>query len=347
NAFDVQAVFPVDEEPDFGLGDTVRVVEPQSGLIVDTRIMGEERSFGSDGIDVRLDLGRSAQGSAQAVLKEAGLDEPVTPMGLATPVGLRAYTASPGVRVLVNPYASSRAEGVEIHGSTTPGFTPTNFTLLARGPETRFYFNHLTRGVRWYFKARSYGGGQYSDWTPEVSAISGVIGGGDIGERVIQEINIALEAITEDLIAARAVSGEKIKENALEVAHFAKGIRPIEIVDELPELPDERYPEGSTVYLAPESKIYTTDGLTWSTFEIGPGSITETEIADDAITTPKLAANAVTAAKIAAQAIQAAHIAANAVQAGHVAAGAIGTDQLAANAVTAAKIAAGQILAEH
>lgn len=47
----------------------------------------------------------------------------------------------------------------------------------------------------------------------------------------------------------------------------------------------------------------------------GPGSITETEIADDAISTPKLQAEAVTALKIAAQAIEAGHIQAAAVTA--------------------------------
>lgn len=47
----------------------------------------------------------------------------------------------------------------------------------------------------------------------------------------------------------------------------------------------------------------------------GPGSITETEIADDAISTPKLQAEAVTALKIAAQAIEAGHIQAAAITA--------------------------------
>src|SRR5690606_2086857 len=225
NAFSVMAVFPPDEEPEYGLGDMVRVVDPQSGLIVDTRIMGEERSFGPDGIKVRLDLGRSAKGIAQAVLEEAGLDEPVTPTGLMPPVGLRAFTARPGVRVLVNPYASSRAEGVEIHGSTTPGFTPSTWTLLARGQETRFYFNHLTRGVRWYFKARSYGGGQYSDWTPEVSAVSGTIGGGDIGERVIQEVNIAFEAITEDLLALDSVARRHLQDGIIDRDALAEELK--------------------------------------------------------------------------------------------------------------------------
>lgn len=49
----------------------------------------------------------------------------------------------------------------------------------------------------------------------------------------------------------------------------------------------------------------------------GPGSITETEIADDAISTPKLQAEAVTALKIAAQAIEAGHIQAAAIEAHH------------------------------
>jgi len=63
----------------------------------------------------------------------------------------------------------------------------------------------------------------------------------------------------------------------------------------------------------------------------GPGSITETEIADDAISTPKLQALAVNAAKIAA----------NAIEAGHITAGAVTAAKLAAEIVLGTRIIAG------
>lgn len=63
----------------------------------------------------------------------------------------------------------------------------------------------------------------------------------------------------------------------------------------------------------------------------GPGSITETEIADDAISTPKLQALAVTAAKVAA----------NTIEAGHITAGAVTAAKLAAEIVLATRVIAG------
>jgi hypothetical protein len=63
----------------------------------------------------------------------------------------------------------------------------------------------------------------------------------------------------------------------------------------------------------------------------GPGSITETEIADNAISTPKLQALAVTAAKIAA----------NSIEAGHITAGAVTAAKLAAEIVLGTRIIAG------
>lgn len=67
----------------------------------------------------------------------------------------------------------------------------------------------------------------------------------------------------------------------------------------------------------------------------GPGSITETEIADDSISTPKLQALAVNAAKIAA----------NAIEAGHITAGAVEASKLAATIVLSTRIVAGDPMA--
>lgn len=133
-----------------------------------------------------------------------------------------------------------------------------------------------------------------------------------------------------------------VQDGVIDFAQFATGIRPPKIVDALPTLPDTDWPQGSTVFLTTDEKLYrNTDGSTWSavvdTSDLD-GTITGTQIEDGAISTAKLAANAVTAAKIAAGTITANEIAANTITAGKIASGAIGTDELAANAVTAAKI---------
>lgn len=63
----------------------------------------------------------------------------------------------------------------------------------------------------------------------------------------------------------------------------------------------------------------------------GPGSITETEIADDAVTSPKIRALAV----------EAYHIVAEAIEAGHIQAGAVEASKLAAEIVLASRLIAG------
>ncbi|MEU3020082.1 hypothetical protein ABZ635_22105 [Nocardiopsis sp. NPDC007018] len=63
----------------------------------------------------------------------------------------------------------------------------------------------------------------------------------------------------------------------------------------------------------------------------GPGSITETEIADDAVTSPKIRALA----------IEAHHIVASAIEAGHITAGAVTASKLAATIVLASRLVAG------
>lgn len=130
-----------------------------------------------------------------------------------------------------------------------------------------------------------------------------------------------------------------IAENALDdIAVFASGLRPPQIVDTLPTLPDADYEPGQLVFLTSDGKLYRNVSDSW-TAEIAAvdltGQITGTQIADDSISTPKLQALAVTAAKIAAGTITADKIAANSLTAGVIAAGAIGTSELAADAVIA------------
>lgn len=138
------------------------------------------------------------------------------------------------------------------------------------------------------------------------------------------------------------VGSSHIASQAIDVAKFASGLRPVQIVSSLPALPDANYPEGAVVFLTTDDKLYRSTGSSWTasvpTTDLS-GQITTTQISDNAISTPKLAAGAVTTAKLAAGAVTANELAANSVVAGKVAAGAISTNELAAGAVVAKTLA--------
>lgn len=196
----------------------------------------------------------------------------------------------------------------------------------------------------------------------------GQIVGGAIGSDELEAHGVTAPKVGDGAIEARAIAN-----GAIEVAKFAQSIRPVQLVDVLPALPDEEYPSGSFAYLKSDGKLYRNVDGVWTakvaTVDLD-GVIEELQIADAAISAAKLsdnavvartvaagaivtdalAANAVTAGKVAALAIETGHLAANsvaagkiavdAVTAGTIAAGAVSTDELAANAVTAGKIKA-------
>ena len=155
-------------------------------------------------------------------------------------------------------------------------------------------------------------------------SISGVDNFADL-EGLLQTNQIALDAITNDLIANNAVQSENIANLAITAEKVAaSAITTAKIADgaiEAAKIADAA---------ATEAKIATS-------------AITTTKISDDAITTAKIAAGAITAGEIAAGAITAGAISANAVTAGTIAAGAVTAGTIAANAVTATEIEAGAI----
>jgi hypothetical protein len=157
------------------------------------------------------------------------------------------------------------------------------------------------------------------------------------------------------------------------------GLSPIEIVGALPTTSNF---VGRTVYLTTENSQYQWDGAEWklTQTEIGPNSITSsqiadlaatkisgqltndqitsieaakisgqivgTQISDNSISTGKITANAVVADKIAAGSVLADKIAANAVTATAINAGAVTTGKLAVGAVVADNIAANSVTAD-
>ena len=169
-----------------------------------------------------------------------------------------------------------------------------------------------------------------------------------IAQNAVDTAQIALEAITESLISAGAITAEKIANQAVELTKFAAGIRPVQIVSSLPDLPNSDYPVNSLIINSADGKLYRNINEVWSSKIPSTditGQITETQISDGSISTPKLQANAVTANEIASATITANEIASNTIVAGNISAGAIGVDEIAANAITSAKIAADAIVA--
>jgi len=133
-------------------------------------------------------------------------------------------------------------------------------------------------------------------------------------------------------ISHDAIDADRIQEQAIELGKFSDRLRPVQIVDSLPSLPNSDYPQGAVVFLTSENKLYRSTGTAW-TAEVPTadldGEITETQISDDAISTPKLQAGAVTGVKIASKTITAENLAADSVTAGKIAAATITADKYA------------------
>ena len=249
--------------------------------------------------------------------------------------------------------------------------------------KTDFYSDVLGNGITKYYWTRAKDlSGNTSAWEP-VSSTSGIsattftIATADIGAAQITNTTIAnatidlaakvsgqlpnanLAQITDAAKLADAIiSAAKIQTGAVDKTKIATGLYAIEKVITLPTLPDAAYPEGYTVFLTTDDKLYRSTGSVWTTAVPTTdlsGQITTTQITDDAITSPKILAGTITASDIAAGTITATEIATNAITsdeilagaviAGKIGASAVTATELAADSVTSAKIVAGTIVA--
>jgi len=259
-------------------GDTVRVVSRELELSF-TGVV-DELDWSPGQVSVRL--GKPSYNLLEVLRgPERSEERKRAALGLPVPIGFRPATAAPGVIVKLNPYTNSRAVGVEVYGSTIPGFEADQSTLLVKGGGTRFEFPKFTPGTIYYFRARSYDAdGLFSDFTEERSAISGAFDGGTIGEGTISDLT-----------------------------PFASALRPPRNVASLPSLPDPDYADGDLVVYDDGSgaRIYENQSGSWVQLTAGglegrtiahqvvagqvvAGAISADEIAAGAITTGKLAA---------------------------------------------------------
>lgn len=150
---------------------------------------------------------------------------------------------------------------------------------------------------------------------------------------------IALAAITEDLLAAAAVTETKIADGSISTPKLVAGA-----------VTTAKLAAGAVTANEIAAGAVTTAKLAAAAVtanEIAAGAITTAKLAAGAVTANEIAADTITAGQIAAGAISATELATDAVTAIKIAADAVTAAKIAAGAITSAKIAAGQIIATH
>ena len=145
-------------------------------------------------------------------------------------------------------------------------------------------------------------------------------------------------SISTDLLAANAVTAEKIKALAITTDKLAANAVNADKIAANAVTAD-KIKAGSVVADKIAANAITVE-------KIAANAITSEKISANAVTADKLAANAITAEKIAANAVTAEKIKALAITTDKLAANAVNADKLAANAVTADKIKAGSVVAD-
>lgn len=171
------------------------------------------------------------------------------------------------------------------------------------------------------------------------------------------------------------LNGDQLSDGSISQGKMSSGLYVPEIVASLPTLPDSDYPQGATVVLTSDDKLYRSTGSSWTaavpTSDLSGDIDLATQVTGELSTSfaaaglinANVTVNAdgtltgagggqvsltslpgtIAAGQIAANAVTTAKLNALAVTAAKIAAGAIETDKLAANAVTADKIAANTI----
>lgn len=188
------AVFEAGADPLLRVGDTVRVADLRGGLVVTTRIEELSSEIGpDDSISYSLYLGNQAPSLIDQMLDTLEAEERRrAALGLPIPT-VRVRPGKPGLVVTIAAFGpNSSASGVEVHVSSTKGFTPDNSTLAARGNQTRYELSNLQAGTRYYVRARAYDAqGRYGDYSAEATAVAGSVGSGDLDPDLADAISNA------------------------------------------------------------------------------------------------------------------------------------------------------------
>lgn len=189
-AFSIQAIFPIDAEPSYGLGDTVRVVDPKTGVISTVRIMQETREYTDNGLVVHLQLGRPAVNLNDAI----GYEPPIRQVDTFRPQGVWARGIIQGIVVGFNKPKNPNWETTEVHISIEKNFEITAETLVKAAKANKFEILELEGNTRYYIRLiniDSYG--NRSDESGEVSALTLANNFGEPSDTIIRSIRIDAE----------------------------------------------------------------------------------------------------------------------------------------------------------
>lgn len=189
-AFSIQAIFPIDSEPSYGLGDTVRVVDPKTGVISTVRIMQETREYTDNGLIVHLQLGRPAVNLNDAI----GYEPPIRQVDTFRPQGVWARGIIQGIVVGFNKPKNPNWETTEVHLSVSKGFEITAETLAKSAKQNKFEILELEGNTRYYIRLiniDSYG--NRSDESGEVSALTLLNNFGEPSDTIIRSVRIDAE----------------------------------------------------------------------------------------------------------------------------------------------------------
>ena len=175
--FAIQVVCEYDREPEYGLGDRVRVADPDTGIITTTRIVEEEREFSEDGLSVRLKLGRPSFSLTEVIGRDGkdgrdgkpgppGRPGAPGPPGLPGEVGDLPDPADPqwigyhlSDALYLSWYKAEFATGYEIRTDLNWG---SNTGLVFRGYAHTYAFVPLEREMILYIKSLN-AVGKYSE----------------------------------------------------------------------------------------------------------------------------------------------------------------------------------------
>jgi len=162
----LNTMFPYGEEPDFGIGDIVKVADPNTGIVSTTRIEQEIRSYSGGKLDIECYLG-------VVRLDLTPRREPeyrdVTP--IERPLTVKAYGAVESIVVNVTKPLRDWSY-TEVFVSDTAGFTPSASNLIASERSTKFEITGLDFSKRYYIRARHVKtNGDRSAFSEEASAL--------------------------------------------------------------------------------------------------------------------------------------------------------------------------------
>ena len=188
--FSIQAIFPIDSEPSYSLGDTVRVVDPRTGVISTVRIMQETREYTENGLIVHLQLGRPAVNLNDAI----GYEPPIRQVDTFRPQGVWARGIVQGIVVGFNKPKNPNWETTEVHFSTEKNFEITGETLVKSAKANKFEILELEGNTRYYIKLVNIDiYGNRSDESGEVSALTLVNNFGEPSDTTIRSVRIDAE----------------------------------------------------------------------------------------------------------------------------------------------------------